>query len=104
MSGQKVQHGVSEDVIAIAGDHVPCAANIDELNLREAGEKLVGALLADKVTHLAPHEKHRYLVGATSIWKHYNRQSTDWPKRSSASPHALTMGETPRPHFALTFT
>jgi hypothetical protein len=25
-------------------------------------------------------------------------------KRSNASPHALTMGETPRPHFAPTFT
>ena len=60
MPGEEVQHSPGEEVVAIAGDHVSCTAHVDELDLREAGEKLVGALLADEVTHLASDQKYRY--------------------------------------------
>ena len=62
MPGEEVQDRVCEDVVAVAGDHVTCAADIDELDLGEAGKELVGAFLADEVTHLAAHEQHGYLV------------------------------------------
>lgn len=54
MAAQKVQHGRCEDVVAVAGDHVPGAADIGELDIREAGKKFLGSLLTDQVAHLPP--------------------------------------------------
>lgn len=47
VAGQKIQDGVGEDVVAIAGDHVSGPADVGELDLREASEELVRPLLAD---------------------------------------------------------
>ena len=58
--GEEIQDRPSEDVVAIPGDHMSCPAHVGELDLREAREKFVSALLADEVAHLAPNQKHRY--------------------------------------------
>ena len=47
MADKEIEHRVGEQIIAIARHHVPCALDVDELDLRETGEKFVGALLAD---------------------------------------------------------
>ena len=41
---------------------MPGTADIDEIDLREACDELVGPLLGDEVAHLAAHQKHRHVV------------------------------------------
>src|SRR6516164_364548 len=67
MAGQEIQDGLREDVVAIAGDHVPRVAHIGELDLREAREEFVGALLADQVTHAAANQKHGHAVAQDRV-------------------------------------
>src|ERR1700740_1068482 len=55
---EKVQHRIREDVVAITGNHVSRAADIDELDLRKARQEFVGTLLADQIAHLASHQQH----------------------------------------------
>src|SRR5260370_13417066 len=64
---EEVQHGAGENVVAIAGDHVSRAADIGELDLREAREKLVGALLADEIAHLAPNQQHGHAAAQDRV-------------------------------------
>src|SRR5271154_7148808 len=52
MPGQEIQDSPGEDVVAIPGDHVSCPAHVGELDLREARQKFVSAVLADEVTNL----------------------------------------------------
>ena len=63
MADKEIQHRVGEQVVAVAGDHVPRAVDVDELDVREAGQKLVGALLADQVAHLTAHQQHGNSAG-----------------------------------------
>jgi hypothetical protein len=37
VSGEKVDHCVGEDVVAISGDHVPGTSDVDEFDLGKAG-------------------------------------------------------------------
>ena len=67
MPGEEIQDRPGENVVAIPGDHVSCAAHIGELDLREAREKIVSALLADEVAHLAPNEKHGHSVAQDRV-------------------------------------
>ena len=72
---EEIQHRIGEDVVAIAGDHVSRTADIDELDLGEACQKFVGALLADQVAHLAPHQQHGYAAREDRL--HRRVQSID---------------------------
>jgi hypothetical protein len=58
VAGEEIQDSAGENIVAIAGDHVSRAADIGELDLREACEKLVRALLTNEITHLSPNQKY----------------------------------------------
>src|SRR3954454_16763994 len=58
MPGEKLHDCPSEEVIAIPGHHMSGAADIDEVNLREACNELVASLLSDEIAHLSTHQKH----------------------------------------------
>src|ERR1700682_498915 len=62
MPGEKFDDCPGEEVVAVTGDHVSGAADVDEVNVREAGDELVGPLLGDEIAHLATHQKHRNVV------------------------------------------
>ena len=62
MPGEKFHDRPGEDVVAITGDHMPGTADVDEVNLREPGEKLVRSLLGDQIAHLPPDKQHGYVV------------------------------------------
>src|ERR1700682_50783 len=62
MPGEKFDDCPGEEVVAVAGDHMSSAADVDEVNVREAGDELVGPLLGDEIAHLAPHKKHGHVV------------------------------------------
>jgi hypothetical protein len=58
MPAEKVHDGAGEEVIAISGDHVPGAADVDEVDRGKSGEECVGSFLRDEVAHLAAHKQH----------------------------------------------
>src|SRR5882757_2326260 len=62
MPGQKFDDCPGEEVVAVTGDHMSGAADVDEVDVREAGDELVGPLLGDEIAHLAPHQKHGHVV------------------------------------------
>ena len=50
MPGEKFHDCPGEEVVAIPGDHVPGTADIDEVDIREAGNELVGSLLGARTS------------------------------------------------------
>ena len=42
MPGEEVHDRIGEEVVAVAGDHVTGAADVDEVDVREARKELVG--------------------------------------------------------------
>src|SRR6266576_1114236 len=58
MAVEKFHDGPGEEVVAITGDHMSGAADVDETNLRKSGKKLVCSLFGDEIAHLASHKKH----------------------------------------------
>ena len=62
MPGEKFHDSPGEEVVAVTGDHMPGAADIDEVDLRKACNELVGSLLGDQIAHLAADKKHGHAV------------------------------------------
>src|SRR5690348_15250348 len=60
MPAEEVQDSTREDVVAIASDHMPGAADVGEFDLRETGEELIRAFLTHQVAHLAADQQHRH--------------------------------------------
>ena len=67
MPRKKIHDRPCEYVIAITGDHVPGACDVDVVDLGEAGDEFVGSLLGDEIAHLAAHEKYRHVVAKNRL-------------------------------------
>src|SRR6476619_3426126 len=73
MAGEKLHDCVGEAVVAIAGDHVAGATDVDEINVRETCNEFVGSLLGDEIAHLAAHKK---------AWARHSAESLQPPRTS----------------------
>ena len=68
---EKVDDGVVEEVVAIAGDHVSRARDIDHLCVRHELQQFLRALLAEEVADPAPHEQGRQREAEGRLFEAY---------------------------------
>ena len=61
---QELDDGLAEDVVAIAGDHVGGAGDVDVLGVRAQPQELLGPFLGQDVGQAAAHEQRRQPRGS----------------------------------------